>query len=61
MNYNDIQFIEETFEKCYERYVRKLNKIKLSKGKTKEGNKIKVSKGKTKEGKQNGKLQLQRR
>jgi hypothetical protein len=48
MNYNDIQFIEETFEKTYERYVRKLINIKLAKGKTKEG-------------KQNAKLQLQRR
>lgn len=48
MNYNDIQFIEETFEKSYERYVRKLNKIKLAKGKTKDCN-------------QNAKLQLQRR
>ena len=48
MNYNDIEFIQETFEKGYERYVRKLNNIKLAKGKTKEG-------------KQNAKLQLQRR
>jgi hypothetical protein len=48
MNFNDIEFIQETFEKGYERYVRKLNNIKLAKGKTKEG-------------KQNAKLQLQRR